>query len=330
MPIEGFDYKAFANDLAKQAQEYLTQPDTTAAPSSLTPEEKKYIFETVRKFCYMSGEALYNDAQLKFNADQASIVTQFIGEWTFHKSVDLITGKIPPQNRDAILQILAANIFNTAKLAIIKKMPEDALISLVEDKVKKVYQDELLKLVKKGVLSDAQCKLALNQSNMQDMVQKTEDVEHLANANSNTQNTTPTDKKVLKLASLAIVLKKLPREKADKILSSLSNTDVMHVLNYMKMSNLEDKIDHDVIIKTLQEIKSILPPSTEINVPILLKKYHKFLKGVSPDKLSKIAINERDSVRDFILDVNFPAEEAFSPIVIKSLVSIIEDKVNDN
>ena len=121
MPIEGFDYKGFASNLAKQAQEFLMQPDSGAAPSSLTEADKKYIFETVRKFCYMSGEALYNDAQLKFTADQASIVTQFIGEWTFHKSIDLITGKIPPPNRDAVLQILAANIFNTAKLAIIKK-----------------------------------------------------------------------------------------------------------------------------------------------------------------------------------------------------------------
>ena len=39
------------------------------------------------------------------------------------------SGKIPQQNRDAVLQVIAANIFNTAKLAIIKKMPQDTLIS---------------------------------------------------------------------------------------------------------------------------------------------------------------------------------------------------------
>lgn len=331
MPIEGFDYKAFANNLAKQAQDFLMQPDSNASPSSLSVDEKKYIIDTVRKFCYMSGEALYNDASIKFNADQASIVTQFIGEWTFHKSIDLITGKIPPPNRDAILQLLAANIFNTAKLAIVKKMPDDALINLVEEKVKKVYQEEILKLVQKGVLTEAQAKLALNMSNMQEMVQKNA-VEETAAAVNNQQNGNipASDKKVLKLASLAIVLKTLPPEKINPILDSLSKNDVMHVLNYMKMSNLEDKIDHDVIIKTLQEIKAILPKSDEINIPKLLKRYHKLLNNVRPEKLSKIALKERETVKYFILDTEFPAEDVFSPLVIKSLVSIIEDKINDN
>ena len=150
MPIEGFDYKAFAQDLSKQALEILNQKDGNAAPSTLTDAEKKNIFETVRKFCFMCGEALSNDPQLKFNAEQASLVTQFIGEWTFHKSIDLINGKIPPANRDAVLQVIAANIFNTAKLAIIKNMPQDTLINLIEEKVKQVYSDELQKLVKRS------------------------------------------------------------------------------------------------------------------------------------------------------------------------------------
>jgi len=328
MPIEGFDYKRFANDLASQAHEFLMQPESGAVPPSLTPEEKKFIFETVRRFCYMSGEALYNDTQLKFNADQASIITQFIGEWTFHKSIDLITGKIPPPNRDAILQILAANIFNTAKLAIIKKLPDNAIISLVEEKVKKVYEEELLKLVKKGVLTENQCKLAMNNSNIQNMEQQAVDVENIQKINR--QNPANADKKVLKLASLAIVLKNLPQDKVSKILNSLSKNDVMHVLNYMKMSHLEDKIDHDVIIKTLHEIQAILPKSDEINTAKVLKRYHKLISTVFPDRLSKIALKERENVKDFILDTEFPAEEVFSPMVIKSLAEIIEDKVNDN
>ena len=114
MPIEGFDYKEFAKNLAEQAGQVI--------PADISDPDKQYIVNIVYNFSYMAGEALSNDAQLKFNAEQASLVTQFIGEWTFHKSIDLIKGKIPAQNREAILQIIAANIFNTAKLAIIKKM----------------------------------------------------------------------------------------------------------------------------------------------------------------------------------------------------------------
>lgn len=332
MPIDGFDYKAFAIDLAKQALEVLQQPGSNAAPDILTDADKKNIVETVRKFCFMAGEALSNDAQLKFNAEQASLVTQFIGEWTFHKSIDLIKGKIPQQNRDAILQIIAANIFNTAKLAIIKNMPQDALINLVEDKVKQVYSDELQKLVKKGVLSQKQFEVAVSASNLNDMVQKTEDEAKLNQANVQADAKTPTanDKKVLKLAALAIILKKLPEQKANEILNSLDKNDVQHVINYMKMSNIEDKIDHQVIIKSLEEIKKILPAQDVINVPKLLKRHYKLINSTHPEILSNIAIKEREAVREFILDTSFPAAEIFSPYVLQSLVTTVEEKINDN
>lgn len=329
MPIEGFDYKAFAMDLAQQAMGVLKQPGN-AAPDTLSEQDKKNIIETVRKFCFMAGEALSNDAQLKFTAEQASLVTQFIGEWTFHKSIDLINGKIPPPNRDPILQVIAANIFNTAKLAIIKNMPQDALITLVEDKVKSVYTDELQKLVKKGVLSPKQFEIASSVSNLNDLVQKTEDQAKLEQVQSKDKNTaTPTDKKVLKLAALAIILKKLPEAKSKEILNSLDKADVQHVVNYMKMSDIESKIDHKVIIKSLEEIKKILPEPDVVNVGKLLKKHYKTIKSAPPDLLSELALNERESVRDFILDTNFKAEEVFSPLVIQSLVRSIEDKLND-
>lgn len=332
MPIDGFDYKAFAIDLAKQALEVLQQPGSNAAPDILTDADKKNIVETVRKFCYMAGEALSNDVQLKFNATQASLVTQFIGEWTFHKSIDLIKGKIPQQNRDAILQNIAANIFNTAKLALIKNMPQDALINLVEDKVKQVYSDELQKLVKKGVLSPKQCELALSTSNLNDMVQKTEDEAKLNRANVQADAKTPSanDKKVLKLAALAIILKKLSEQKVNEILNSLDKSDAQHVVNYMKMSNIEDKIDHQVIIKALEEIRKLLPVQDIVNVPKLLKRHYKLIKSTNPEILSNIAIEEREAVKDLILDENFPAAEMFSPYVLQSLVNIIEEKINDN
>lgn len=330
MPIEGFDYKAFAVDLSRQAMEILNQKDSIAAPNSLSDADKKNIIETVKKFCFMCGEALSNDAQLKFNAEQASLVTQFIGEWTFHKSIDLINGQIPAPNRDAVLQIIAANIFNTAKLAIIKNMPQDSIISLVEEKVKQVYADELQKLVKKGVLSQEQYNKAVNISNLNDMVQKNEEEQNIANVQKTGNNAaSDADKKTLKLAALAIVMKKLPQDKANAILNSLSKEDVTHVINYMKMSNLEDKIDHEVIIKSIEEIKKLIPTSDIVNVPLLLKKYRKMLATVPPDVLSKIAMKERESVKDFILDAKYPAGEVFSPHIIQALVTSVEEKVND-
>ena len=330
MPIEGFDYKAFAIDLANQAGEILTKDGgSNAVPSSLTDVEKKAIIDIVRKFCLMAGDALNKEDKLNFNAQQASIVTQFIGEWTFHKSIDLSNGKIPPQMREPILQVIAANIYNTAKLAIIKNMPEEALISLIEEKVNQVYKDELQKLVKKGALSDKQFDMAVNSSNLDAMVQKVEEEKKISSIVNNNGPQNDNEKKTIKLAALAIVLKKLPSKQVDLILGSLEPQDVSLVLNYMKMPNIEEKIDQDLIIKVLNEIKQIIPLSDSMNVSKMLKRYRELVKTVKPNILNNIAIAERDVVKKFILDENFPAQEMFSAQVIRSLVGSVEEKIND-
>lgn len=333
MPIEGFDYKAFANDLASQAGQILMQ-QSNAAPDDISAAEKKTIVETLRRFCLMAGEALSNDPQIKLNAQQASIITQFIGEWTFHKSIDLINSKIPAANREPILQIVAANIFNTAKLAIIKNLPQEQLISLVEAKVKQVYNAELEKLVKMGVLSQEECRQAANQSNLNDMVEKTAEAEKLKEAADAAKGAdgapAQESSRLLKFAALALVLKKLDEKRAQEILSSLDKQDAKHVSNYMKMSNFESKIDPAVMMKSLNEIKKLIPSSGKINTDRILNRFHRIVKEAPPEVLSAIAVNERENIRDFILDINFPAEEVFSPYVISSAAKTIEDQINDN
>ena len=330
MPIEGFDYKGLALSLAKQAEELLKQPNN-AVTEQISPQDAKTIVDFVKKLCVMAGETLNNDPNIKFNAGQAGLIVQFVGEYIFHKYIDMINGKIPLQSRPAIMNVIAGQIFNTAKLAIIKKLPDNDLIKLIDEKVKMTYSSELQKLVKKGALSQEQYNIAINLSNLENMVQMNQEQEKIEKIQSKEPSqTAPNDKKVLKLASLAILLKKLPKEKAEAILNSLPKEDVMHIMNYMKMHDIENKIDHKLIIKSLGEIKQILPEPENVNVDKILKHYRKVLKFTRPDLLSDIAMYERDNVKDFILDSRFPATTVFSPFVLQSLAKIIEDKINDN
>ena len=68
------------------------------------------------------------------------------------------------------------------------------------------------------------------------------------------------------------------------------------VFNYMKMPNIEEKIDQDLIIKVLNEIKQIIPLSDSMNVSKMLKRYRELVKTVKPNILNNIAIAERDVV----------------------------------
>ena len=161
MPIEGFDYKGFAASMAEQAKELV--------PKELEEREKEYIVKTLGNFTLLAGEALYNDTQLNLTPEQAVFITQIIAEWSFHKSIDLIHSGILPQYWDSIMQKIAFTIFEVAKQAVIRKIPQDQLLQAVEHHVVKVYNSSIEELEKKGVIDEATKSRAESQSNIDAM-----------------------------------------------------------------------------------------------------------------------------------------------------------------
>ena len=89
MAIQGFNYQEFAQNLTQQAVELV--------PKDFSDPEKQYVVNTLLNFSALAGEALYNDTESNFTADQAMMITQIIAEWAFHKSVDLIRSKLPQE-----------------------------------------------------------------------------------------------------------------------------------------------------------------------------------------------------------------------------------------
>ncbi len=310
MPIEGFDYKQFSAGLAQQAKAVL--------PPDLSEEDKKYVVSIVNNFCFLAGEALSNDNTIKFDVDDASVVTQFIGEWTFHKSVDLIRGKIDPQFRDSVLQKVAFTVFEIAKQAIIKKLPQPQMVGLVEHHVKKVFSEALADLEKKGALSQEQVNLAAQQSNIDEMAKA--DDEAIASAS---------DAKILKLAAFAMILRQMPNDKVGVILNKFSPTDAKVLIQYMQMDDLETKLDSGIVMKCLQEIKTTLPEPKKVNINKTLGNFSKILASADMSLLQEIIGDERPIIRDFILDSDFHESRNMSPWLIQLICKHVEEKIND-
>ena len=164
MAIEGFDYKDFAASMSEQAKDLV--------PPDLEDFQKEYIVKTLGNFTLLAGEALYNDESLNLNAEQAVFITQIIAEWSYHKSIDLVHSGILPQYWDSIMQKIAFTIFEVAKQAVIRKIPQDQLLQAVEHHVVKVYKQSIEELEQKGII-DAEIKnRAENQSNIDAMAQQ--------------------------------------------------------------------------------------------------------------------------------------------------------------
>lgn len=325
MPIEGFDFKAFARNIAEQVG--------PAMPPDISEPDKNYIINIVHNFCYMAGEALSNDTTINFNAEQASIVTQFIGEWAFHKAIDTIRSNIDPQFRDGILQKIAFTVFEIAKTAIIKNMPQGDMIAVVEFHVKKAYNEVLEELKNKGALTDEQVKEAQSHSNIDEMAQQAAQAEAEAQANgappSEGYTTPANDTKILKLATFAIVLKNLPQEKRQGLLDKFSPEDASMLRDYSNMADLENKLDPNLVAKGLAEIKNTLPKPKKMNKNKINQRLYNIVNNSNISKISNIISKERKAVKMFVSEVQQPTgNDNLTPRIADIICTHLEDKLS--
>ncbi len=325
MPIEGFDYKEFAKNLAEQAGQVI--------PADISDSDKQYIVNIVYNFSYMAGEALFNDANLNFNAQQAMLVTQFIGEWSFHKSIDVIRSGINPQFRDGIMQKIAFTVFEIAKQAILKNMTQDDTINIVEFHVKKAYVEALEELKNKGAITEEQCNNAENLSNIDDMAQQVQDQAAAAvqeHENTNIEDEyvkNMSDNKILKLATLAMVLKRLPENKRAAVMKKISQEDKGVLEEYSQMDDLESKIDRGITARCARDLKDSLPEPKNLNPKKVYERLYKIVKNSDISKLSNIIKKERECVKRLVSGVYEAEDPEIPPRVVEIICDHLEEKL---
>ena len=349
MPIEGFDYKGFAANMAEQAQELV--------PKELEDREKEYVVKTLGNFTLLAGEALYNDDSLKLTAEQAIFITQVIAEWSFHKSIDLVNSGILPQYWDSIMQKIAFTIFEVAKQAIIRKIPQEQLLQAVEHHVVKVYKASIEELEQKGLINEEVKNRAESQSNIdamakqaqeaqmqaqqqqqQEMQQKASDKEESKQRREEKRQQRKMHKqmqnmqggitnKQMKLMTLALVLKILSQDKVTTILNKFDSKDSLLISQYMNMANLESQLDGDLISSCLKEIRDFLPVKKKLSQESVLGDLLQIYRKHSREKVEKIIRNERPLVKRFI-SKSIDGEFSELPLRVAGIVAqYIEDSI---
>ena len=350
MPIEGFDYKGFAASMSEQAKELV--------PKELEDREKEYIVKTLGNFTLLAGEALYNDQQLNLNADQAVFITQIIAEWSFHKSIDLIHSGILPQYWDGIMQKIAFTIFEVAKQAVIRKIPQDQLLQAVEHHVVKVYNQSIEELQQKGVIDEDTKNRAESQSNIDAMAQQAQaeqERQKQAQAQAAQQNAQDAEQrrlerqkqreqrrqpkqanvsvpqgitnKQMKLMSLALVLKLMSQDKVMTILNKFNSNDSLAISQYMNMADLESHLDGDLVTDCLKEMKEYLPIKRKLTKENVLGDLLRIYREIPRERIEKVIKNERPLVKRFIAQA-YDGEYSDLPLKVAGIVAqYIEESV---
>lgn len=307
MATQNFDYETFAQNLAAQAQELV--------PQDFDDNQKQYVINTLGNFALLSGKAIAEDPALNFNEDQAVTITQIIAEWSFHKSVDLIRSGIPQQFWDPVMQKIAYTIFEIAKQTFSQGLPHDKILELVEHHVKKSYLEAITELKNKGAIDEGLMEFAASQSNMDRMAQEMQQQQQqqAAQAGVPAPGMPPAasgapvefpkvDSKVLKLATVAMLFKKMNQDKVQTILNKFDPEDAQAVIKYMRVPDLAQRVGTANALRCLQEIKTNLPKSTDISPNIVVLKLKKFASKYSSKELDTILIRERIGVKRLVFN----------------------------
>jgi len=309
--IPGFDPKAFAKNLASQAGQVI--------PPDIKGADRNFIVEIVYKFCFLSGDALSKDESITMDSSQASLVSQFIGEWAFHKAVDMVRGNIEVSLREGVLQKVAFTVFEVAKQAVLKRMPQEQIIPLVEHHVNTCFKEAINDLKEKGALDETSSQNVLNQSNIDEMAQ--------TQAESEVVGANMSDAKILKLASLALLIKSFPIDKIKNIVGRFNKPEAEVLVQYIKMPDLESKIDTGITARCLEEIKGFLPQPQNLTIKRCYSRLYKIVKNSDKNKISNIIKDERPIVKDFV-ESAYNNEETVIPARVAAVVcKYLEEKV---
>lgn len=347
MAIEGFDYKSFAANMAEQAKDLV--------PQDLQDREKEYVVKTLGNFTLLAGEALYKDEALNLTAEQAVFITQIIAEWSFHKSIDLIHSGILPEYWDSIMQKIAFTIFEVAKQAIIRNIPQEQLLQAVEHHVVKVYKQSIEELEQKGIINEEIKNKAESQSNIDAMAQQAQAEQQRMQQEEAEQNANNREEahkrreekrnqrkqrekaeaafsqgisnKQLKLMTLAMVLKILSQDKVTTILNKFDKNDSNEISSYMNMADLESRLDGDLITSCIKEIREYLPIKRKLTKENVLGDLLRIYRSTPRDRIEKIIKNERPLVKRFIAQA-YDGEYSELPLRVAGIVAqYIEDSI---
>ena len=289
MTIANFNPEEFAKNLAQQATDLI--------PKDLNEINKNYIINKVYEFCVLAGNALNQDNTLKLNSEQGYLICQFIGEWTFHKSIDTIRSNIPTELRDGILQQVAFAIFETAKNTQVNKTPQEQAVIQVENIVKDSYEKCVRQLAQSGKLGNSNVDNLLKISNLEDMAK----TQYEQAQKDNKVRTGANNDRLIRLAAIALMLKSFPGSKVNTILSNMDPETAKSVRNFMNQPNLKKQLDPQIAAQYLTNLSKSVFSSLSRTTTISKNEYIKNLKNLySENEIMAIIKNERSFLKNFI------------------------------
>ncbi len=315
MPITTLNPQEFSQNLAQQAMEYV--------PAEFNEEQKNYIVKKVYEFCVITGEHLIKQHKDQFEDEKATIIIQFIGEWTFHKAIDMIRAGIDKQYWDQILQQVAFAALKSALHASLEKYEDPQTAAFIEHNVKTAYEECIGQLVQANVLSEDKKTEALSQSNVDKMAKESGD---------NVSASPEDEEKTLKYVTIAMVLKKMPEKKVEKILENMDKTQREKIQSCLQIKDIEQKLDASIINSYVKDLKKNISLISKPKTGELFKQFKNLQSRYGEEEIVNLTLYERSKIQKFLSDCLFEGSSdvcklELSPYIVKILYNHLKVKL---
>lgn len=312
MAITTLNAQEFAKDLAQQAINYV--------PADLTDEEKNYVAKKVFEFSLIAGNHLTEKFSSQLNDEEARTIVQFIGEWTFHKNIDIVRAKIPQEHWAEILQQVAFEALKIAIQSFIEKQDQAKIAASIELQVTAVYKSCVSNLAKAGIINEDRVNEIIAYSNVDSMAKETTGVQ------------VDDEDKIIKYAAIAIVLKKLSKEKVKSLLSNFCEEEQQKINSYLKIEGLEQKIDATLVLQYLNDLKKNVSSIAKPKMTEVISAIKALKTKFGDEQIFDTLSYERSIVLDYAETCLFESASKalkvhFSPYIAKILYNYVKTKL---
>ncbi len=275
----------FAQILSSQAKEAFS-PD-------IPDNVKDYITKIIYEFINLAGKALNDDQENNYTMQQTQIICQLVGEWMFHKGIDNFKNEIPDEFWKPILQQIAFAVYETARRDILGGADLDTIINNAENAVNSSYEQMITQLEQTNKLKKSKEEI-LSQSNLNDYVE-----ENHAKENTLSEDQEETEKRYM---TLALYLKNFPPEKVAKLVKNLNTEEKGHIMTYIRMDDLEQRVDPILYNQYLEKFHNSLPKVQEKKLKQnIMNKINKAFSDVEKENILEYFAGERTNVKNFIM-----------------------------
>ena len=136
-----------------------------------------------------------------------------------------------------------------------------------------------------------------------------------------------TSSKVLKLATVALLFRKMKQEKVQSILNKFNPEDAQTVIKYMGMPDLESRVSVNTALRCLNEIRTNLPKPQEFSPSKIVAKIQNVTQGIERQQLETILKHERMKVRRLVFNALEGEYYEVPPKVANIIATHIQDSV---